>query len=45
MKTTIANFLRHFEVDTTLRYDEIEFELDPVLRMVNAYNITIKKRG
>lgn len=44
MKTTIANFLREYEVDTSLKYDQLEFKITPNLKLCNPYHIRIKKR-
>jgi cytochrome P450 family 313 len=44
MKIQLVNFLLRYEVDTSLKYEELEFELNTTLNICQGYMIRIKKR-
>lgn len=44
VKSVLANFLRKYEVDTTLKYEELSFELLISMKVVQKCMITLKKR-
>lgn len=44
MKTVIANLLRAYEVNTTLKYDELTFELMLTMKIVQRWMISLKAR-
>lgn len=45
MKTCLAHFLRNYEVETLLKYDELEFRVSVTLKINQATKISIKKRN
>ena len=44
MKIQLANFLLRYEVDTSLKFEELEYELNTTLNVCQGYMISIKKR-
>ncbi|CAG9806630.1 unnamed protein product [Chironomus riparius] len=44
MKVQLANFLMQYEVDTSLKYEELEFELNITLNVCQGLRISIKER-
>ncbi|KAG5667395.1 hypothetical protein PVAND_015376 [Polypedilum vanderplanki] len=44
MKITIVNFFKKFEVETSLKYDEIEMQMVPTLHIVNGYKMKVNER-
>ena len=44
MKIQLVNFLMRYEVDTSLKFDELEYELNTTLNVCQGYMISIKKR-
>lgn len=44
MKIQLANFLMKYEVSTSLKYEELEFELNTTLNVCQGYMIGIKER-
>lgn len=45
IKVQLAHFLMKYEVDTLLKYEEIEFELNVTLIVCQGYKIKITKRS
>ncbi|KAG5670857.1 hypothetical protein PVAND_001091 [Polypedilum vanderplanki] len=44
MKIQLCNFLMRYEVDTSLKYEELEFELNVTLNICQGFKISIKER-
>ncbi|XP_070502889.1 uncharacterized protein [Chironomus tepperi] len=44
MKIQLANFLLRYEVDTTLKFEELEYELNTTMNICQGYMISIKER-
>ncbi|KAL7025579.1 hypothetical protein ACKWTF_013543 [Chironomus riparius] len=44
MKIQLVNFLMRYEVDTSLKFEELEYELNTTLNVCQGYMISIKKR-
>lgn len=44
MKTFLTHFLRKYEVDTTLKYDELEFRVSVTLKITQETKISMKRR-
>lgn len=44
MKIQLCNFLMRYEVDTTLKYNELDFELNVTLNLCQGFQISIKER-
>ena len=44
MKTCLANFLRNYEIDTTLKYDELDFRVSVTLKINQPTKISLKRR-
>jgi cytochrome P450 family 4 len=44
MKIFIVNFFARFEVDTSMKYDEIQLQMMPTLSFLNGYPVKIKSR-
>lgn len=45
MKIQLANFLMRYEVDTSLKFDELEFSTQVTLTVCQGYRISIKERN
>ncbi|KAG5670858.1 hypothetical protein PVAND_001092 [Polypedilum vanderplanki] len=45
MKIQLCNFLVRYEVDTSLKYEELEFELNVTLNICQGFKISIKERN
>jgi cytochrome P450 len=44
MKIQLCNFLMRYEVDTSLKFDELEFELNVTLNICQGFKISIAER-
>lgn len=44
MKSVLANFLMKYEVSTIMKFDEIELELQFLVKFVQGYMISINER-
>lgn len=44
MKSVLANFLRRYEVSTTLTYEELEFEISLSMKIVQKCMVSLKNR-
>lgn len=44
MKIQLANFLLRYEVDTKLKLEELEFQLNITMNICQGYNISVKAR-
>jgi len=44
MKIQLANFLLRYEVDTSLKFEELEYELNTTMNVCQGYMISIKER-
>lgn len=45
MKTCLANFLRNYEIDTSLKYDELDFRVSVTLKISQQTKINLKRRN
>lgn len=45
MKTCLSNFLRNYEVDTSLKYEEIQFRVSVTLKILQETSISLKPRN
>jgi hypothetical protein len=44
MKINIANFLLRYEINTSTKYDELEFALIVTMSICQGYKISLKER-
>ncbi|KAG5669151.1 hypothetical protein PVAND_017046 [Polypedilum vanderplanki] len=44
IKTLLANILLKYEIDTNLKFHELEFETCPILKVCQGYLVSIKER-
>jgi cytochrome P450 len=45
MKTCLSNFLRHYEVDTSLKFEELQFRVSVTLKILQETKISLKPRN
>lgn len=45
MKINLAHLLMHYEFDTTLKFDELEFKFAITLNVCQGYQLKIKTRN